>query len=213
MQLVERIIIIAEGALSQANTHFTYFDPGSEHWHFISIVNAAHSAELFIKAAIAMVAPKKIFTNPNKVINSVGEFDLSLLDVNKPNTVIASKLPTIYSECYPDADFDEQLFKDLLNLRNSVLHLYVDVERDWSDIVARFIFGIIDPLIKRHFNLYAVEYIEDRSVGYDYLVSGLIQRKIRFSFPHDFTITEIDENELLEDSSKSYRTWYKKNRP
>lgn len=207
------ILKIAEGALSQANTHLTYLDPGAEHWDFISIVNAGHSAELFIKAAIATVAPEKIFQNPESVVDDNGSFDISKLTTVKPKTIEVSKLPHIYKECFENLPFDEKLYREFLTLRNSVLHLYVDTNQQYSGQAAKLVFKVIDPLIKHHFNMHAVEYIEDPSVGYDYLVQYLINQKLKFSFPANFHITEIDEENLLQESSNRYRNWYLANRP
>jgi hypothetical protein len=48
-----RILDLAMGALAQANTHAAFADPGNEHWPQMSVLNAAHAGELFLKAIIA----------------------------------------------------------------------------------------------------------------------------------------------------------------
>ena len=48
-EIPKRILALAVGALSQANTHAVFADPGNEHWDFISITNTAHAGELFLR--------------------------------------------------------------------------------------------------------------------------------------------------------------------
>src|ERR1700704_5731954 len=60
-EIPQRILILALGALSQANTHAVFSDPGNEHWDFISVTNAAHAGELVLKAIIAKEHPLLIF--------------------------------------------------------------------------------------------------------------------------------------------------------
>jgi hypothetical protein len=74
-QIPGRILTLATGALTQANTHAVFFDPGKEHWDFISITNTAHAGELFLKAIIAKEHPLLIFR------------DLFNLDDNRTNTL------------------------------------------------------------------------------------------------------------------------------
>ena len=71
----QRIQLFAEGALTQANQHAVFFDPGNEHWGFMSIVNAAHAGELFLKAAIARVHPLLIFKDFFNLPDTDGEMN------------------------------------------------------------------------------------------------------------------------------------------
>lgn len=60
-EIPARILHLAFGALSQANMHAVFSDPGNEHWDFISVTNTAHAGELFLKAIIAKEHPLLIF--------------------------------------------------------------------------------------------------------------------------------------------------------
>ena len=60
-EIPDRILTLALGALSQANMHAVFADPGNEHWDFISVTNTAHAGELFLKAIIAKEHPLLIF--------------------------------------------------------------------------------------------------------------------------------------------------------
>ena len=57
----------------------------------------------------------------------------------------------------------------------------------------------------KHFGLCAIEYHEDRSVSYDYVVKCLINHELLFSIPSDFRITEIDLHEELSKTSEHYK--------
>lgn len=57
----DRILGLATAALTQANMHAVFMDPGSEHWPQMSILNTAHAGELFLKAMIASEHPLMIF--------------------------------------------------------------------------------------------------------------------------------------------------------
>jgi hypothetical protein len=57
----ERILNVAIGALTQANQHAVYYDPGMDHWTDMSILNAATAGELFLKAIVAREHPLLIF--------------------------------------------------------------------------------------------------------------------------------------------------------
>lgn len=56
-----RILGLARASLMQANMHAGFMDPGNEHWPLMSVLNAAHAGELFIKAIIATEHPLLIF--------------------------------------------------------------------------------------------------------------------------------------------------------
>lgn len=70
-----------------------------------------------------------------------------------------------------------------------------------------FIYTIIDPLIADAFSLCAIEFHEDHSVSYDYVVSALLRSQLKFTIPEDFAITEIDINEKLIGASNAYKSW------
>ena len=71
------------------------------------------------------------------------------------------------------------------------------------------IYTIVDPLIAERFRLFAIEYHEDHSVGYDYVVSCLLRREIQFSIPNDFRVTEISLADEIVKASDAYRSWFR----
>lgn len=94
-EIPNRILKLAIGALSQANTHAVFSDPGNEHWDFISVTNTAHAGELFLKAIIAQEHPLLIFRDLfNLDDNRSVTLDLTSL-VQKGKTHDFDKLPQV----------------------------------------------------------------------------------------------------------------------
>ncbi len=60
-EIPHRILENAKCALTQANMHAVFVDPGNEHWGNMSVLNSAQADELVMKAAIATVHPLLIF--------------------------------------------------------------------------------------------------------------------------------------------------------
>src|SRR5229473_2835856 len=94
-QIPQRILHLARGALSQANTHAVYLDPGNEHWEYMSVLNTAHAGELFLKAIIAREHPLLIFKDLFSLDDSGnGLLDISSL-IQRGRTHDFEKLPQV----------------------------------------------------------------------------------------------------------------------
>jgi hypothetical protein len=198
------------GALSQANTHAVFVDPGNEHWEYISVLNAAHAGELFLKAIIAREHPLLIF----KDLFGLGDSGNGLLDISslvqRGRTHDFEKLPQVLWATTGKRVPNMKCFERLRRARNSIQHFCAPDKEDFRSLSLEFIYTIIDPLIADAFDLCAIEFHEDHSVGYDYVVQQLLNAQLRFTMPDDFNITEIDMKECLEGASKSYRVWVEK---
>lgn len=202
----ERILNVAIGALIQANQHAVYYDPGMDHWTDMSILNAATAGELFLKAIIAKEHPLLIFRDLFQLDDPINT-DLRLEHIiQKGRTYDFEQLPKLLwvstGERLPDPDSFEKLRK----ARNAIQHFCSPADaEDLRRLALVFLYKNIDPLISRHFGLCAVEYHEDTSVGYDYVVECVIRNELLFSIPSDFKITEIDLDEVLSDTSEKYQ--------
>lgn len=58
------------GALAHANRHAAYYDMENARWPDLSVIQAAHAAELIIKARIAEEHPLLIFEQLSNLIKS-----------------------------------------------------------------------------------------------------------------------------------------------
>src|SRR4051812_23096465 len=81
------------GALAHANYHAAYLSIDNDRWPELSILQAAHAAELLIKARIAQEHPLLIFDHLPKSANSAGGL-LDLEDLfRQGRTIQWSDLP------------------------------------------------------------------------------------------------------------------------
>ncbi len=203
----DRILGLAIAALTQANMHAVFMDPGSEHWPQMSILNTAHAGELFLKALIAREHPLLIFKDlVNLDDNRTDELGLQTL-LTRGRTHDFEKLPQVLWATTGIRIPNPDCFERLRRARNAIQHFCLPEIRDLSALSLEFIYTIIDPLIAERFGLYAIEYHEDHNVGYDYVVKALLVREMRFSIPANFHVTEIHIPEEIEDASPEYQAW------
>jgi len=202
-EIPSRILEYAKGALTQANHHSVFYDPD---WGFMSVTNTAQAGELFIKAIIAKEHPLLIFKNIFEFDDGSDRVELKHLWM-KGKTHEFTRLPkllwAVTGERIPDMDS----FNQLRNLRNNIMHFCADPSEDFNGTSLKFIYSVIDPLINKHFGLNAIEFHEDHSVGYDYVVKCLLSSELRFSMPEDFNLTEISLKEEIKSNSEEYIAW------
>jgi hypothetical protein len=208
-EIPDRILTLALGALSQANMHAVFADPGNEHWDFISVTNTAHAGELFLKAIIAKEHPLLIFKDIfNLDDNRAESLDLVTL-IKKGKTHDFEKLPQVLWAATGRRIPNPECFERLRRARNSIQHFCAPDNEDFRLLSLEFIYTIIDPLICEHFGIFAIEHHEDHNVGYDYVVGTLLRHQLKFSVPDNFTVGEISIREELElgDADDAYRDW------
>lgn len=212
-EIPHRILENAKAALSQANTHAVFLDPGKEHWGNMSVLNAAQAGELFMKAAIAFEHPLLIFQNVFDFDDSSStEIDLERL-LQKAKTHDFQHLPKIMWAVLKERLADVESFDKIRRMRNAIQHFYHPAGFDHYGHQAKavsldFIYKNIDPFIHRHFGLYAIEYHEDDlAIGYDYVVGCILRHGLKFSVPKDFHVGEINIEEEIEDCSDEYKAW------
>jgi len=209
-EIPSRILGLARASLMQANMHAGFMDPGNEHWPLMSVLNAAHAGELFIKAIIATEHPLLIFKDiPGLDDSSSVDLDLTTL-LKRGRTHDFEKLPQVLWATAGIRIPDPGCYERLRKTRNAIQHFCPPEDEDPSAIALEFIYRIIDPLIRERFNLYAIEHHEDHLIGYDYLVGTLLQNGIRFSLPDDFDLGEIDAGLEIAGADKSYKAWFRR---
>lgn len=202
-----RIFRLAEGALAQANTHAVYADPGRDYWDFISIINAAHAGELFIKAVIAQEHPLLIFRDLFLLDDKYSD-DLNLEDlIQRGKTYELNNLPQVLWAATGYRIKEIECFERLRNARNAIQHFCDPTTINLRSLSLEFIYKIIDPLVARCFDICAIEYHEDDGVSYDYVVMQILSHQLKFTMPKDFNVTEISIKEALEGSDEIYRNW------
>lgn len=205
-QIPERIVGVAKGALAQANQHAVFLDPGNEHWDQICVLNAAHAGELFIKAIIAQEHPLLIFKDVFSVDDKTSA-DLSVEKlIERGRTYDFKDLPKLLWVATGKRIPDMESFEKIQRSRNAIQHFCAPETDDLRLLALEFIYKNIDPLIHESFGLCAIEYHEDHSIGYDYVVSCIVGHELLFEIPDDFSVGELNLRDELEIASPEYRT-------
>jgi hypothetical protein len=166
------------GALAHANRHAAYHGDNPS-WPELAVLQAAHAAELLIKARIAQEHPLLIFEHlPRSSQAASAHLDLEDLFA-QGRTVQWSELPerlwAVTGISIPNKD----RFDNFGRLRNGIQHFGPSPGVDTSGETLRFVFGVLDPFINECWRLYAVDYDED-DVAYEYFVFAMISREIAF---------------------------------
>ncbi|MEQ9177553.1 MAG: hypothetical protein RIF44_02330, partial [Nitratireductor sp.] len=105
----------------------------------------------------------------------------------------------VHGERLPDLDSFEKLRK----ARNAIQHFCAPDIGCPGDLALTFLYRNIDPLIKRHFSVDAVNFIEPDEIGY--LVEHLIRLELSFSSSEVIEISEFVISEALANVSGAYR--------
>ncbi|MCX8924542.1 hypothetical protein ACSTKO_00250 [Vibrio parahaemolyticus] len=170
---------LGTGALQHANWHSHYGSYENPFWPELSVLQAAHSAEILIKARIAEEHPLLIFDQIPKSTQINGD----LLDfehlLSKAKTVQYSELPERLWAATGVKIKNIDTFKKFGNLRNNVQHFAAPKDIDCSLETVKFIFEVIDPFINECWDLFAIDFNED-SEPYEYLFSYLVRNEVLF---------------------------------
>ena len=167
------------GALTHANRHAAYWGPENPKWPELSVLQAAHAAELLIKARIAQEHPLLIFEHLPRAAQAASS-RLDLEDLFKQGRTfqwpdLPERLWAATGISIPNRDRYERFGK----LRNGIQHFAPSPVGNSSEETLRFVFEVIDPFIHDCWELFAVDYDED-SEPYVYFVQALISREIPF---------------------------------
>lgn len=175
----QHMLALGLGALAHANWHANYHSFENAHWSELSVIQAAHAAEILIKAKIAEEHPLLIFEHLPKADKS-------------EESILELKQLIEYGRTYQYADLPDRLwattgyrlpnletYRSFGRLRNAIQHFTSPKDHDLSQETLEFIFEVIDPLINECWGLFAIDYNEDHE-PYAYFASGLISRRIHF---------------------------------
>ncbi|WP_370215327.1 hypothetical protein [Idiomarina sp.] len=144
------------GALAHANWHGNFHSFENDKWYELSILQAAHAAEILIKARIAEEHPLLIFEQ----IPRSTQVDTEFLDF----TSLTSKAKTIQYADLPERLWattgiklpNVELFKAFGAIQNSIQHFATpgNFEHSTNDLI----YEVIDPFINDCWGLYAIDY-------------------------------------------------------
>lgn len=176
----ESMLEIGLGALSHANYHAAYYNEKNDKWGELSVLQAAHAAEILVKARIAQVHPLLIFNDLPSISN---QQSLTIEKLSKEGrTIDWSDLPKIFKTITQCNFINPNLFRDFGYMRNSLQHFgYFLNSNDTSPSLEtlKFIYSFIDPFIYKHWGLFAIDFDEDMD-SYEHLPISLINYEIMF---------------------------------
>ena len=179
------------GALAHANWHANYWSYTSEYWPELSVVQAAHAAELLIKARIAEEHPLLIFDKFPKVSEDT-MLDQSLL-AQEGRTLSYQELPDRLRVTTDVSVPAIERYRDFGRLRDSIQHFLPPSGIDPRAETIRYIYAVLDPFINECWGLFAIDFNEDHE-PYLYLVEGLLERRVPFLVSPDAASDLADED-------------------
>lgn len=204
----QNMLNLGLGALQHALRLSLYFDPENPSWRDLSVLHAAHAAEILIKARIAEEHPLLIFEELPRSTQAVG----NLLDfrdlVEHGRTLQYQDLPerlwAATGQRLPNLDG----YKRFGRIRNAIQHFAPG--RDSSVETLRFTFTVLDPFIHANWKLYAIDYNEEMGDHYEHIFETLVAKDIRpLISPAAARAWTALKYEPGRGAPKGYRPWFK----
>ncbi len=177
--IYKHMLELGKAALAHANWHANYVSPENPMWPQLSVLQAAHAAEIFMKARIAQEHPLLIFDQIPKSTQIKEDYlDFEHL-LEKAKTIQYSDLPErLWSVTGMKVEHLD-VYKQFGLLRNSIQHFASPKKSDCEERTKEFIFKVIDPFINECWGLCAVDFNEDTE-PYVYFVEDLIRNNVEF---------------------------------
>jgi hypothetical protein len=194
--IAEHMKELGLASLSHALQHTFYFDQFNLYWNDLAVLQAAHAAEILIKARIAEEHPLLIFTElPRSTQTGGAQIDIKAL-IESGRTLQFQDLPEKLWATTGYTIQDMVLYQRFGKLRNSIQHFASPDESELAQEILKFIFGIVDPMIHDFWGLYAVNYVEDPD-AHSHIFPMLIKSGVAFLIPQDCEETVAEERARL----------------
>ena len=187
-------------ALSHATWHATTMSFENPYWPELSVLQAAHAAEILIKARIAEKDPGLIFKKaPMPLSAPMASKDA----LGSAKTYQYYELPDILKRETGVKILDLEMYHSFGRIRNQIQHLLPPESIDFRIEAISFIFKIVDPLIQECWGIYAIDFNEEPDT-LAYVVEYLIENEVVFGISSDLL---QDKEVVLEwqQASKEYQ--------
>ncbi len=180
----KNILSLALGALATANYHAIYLDMANGTWAEQSVLQAAHAAELLIKAKISEKNPLLIFSDlPQDLMKNSKNVNIQNL-VENARTYKYQDLPSLLWTITGTKLSNVETYKAFGRIRNAIQHFHPPEAMDFRKETLKFVFEVIDPLLKECWGLHAIDYNEDYET-HQYFLEALINQGIEFNVSKD----------------------------
>lgn len=151
-------------ALAHATRHASISSIENHRLPELAVLQAAHAAEMLIKARIAEAHPLLIFDQIPKQTNcTTGRLTFENL-FESGRTIQWNDLPDRLWATTQNSLSDLDSFRAFGKLRNGIQHFGPPPQTDLNDITLRFVFSVVDPLINASWNLFAVDHCQDDDI-------------------------------------------------
>lgn len=155
------------------------YDGGDNHWWGeLSILHAAHAAEILVKARIAQEHPLLVFDQvPRRPTGSTDLLSFKDL-VERGRTLQYQDLPERLWAVTGIRLPREDTYFAFGRLRNAIQH-FASPTGDPRQHALEFVFSVIDPFIGEQWGLFAIDYNEEFGDHYEHIVDVLARRNLR----------------------------------
>ncbi len=205
----EQMKALGLGALTHALRLSLYSAQENPSWGDLSVLNAAHAAEILIKARLAAEHPLLIFTQ----IPKSTQVDGTMLDFEdlfaRGQTIDFQDLPErLWAATglrLPNVD----IYAGFGKLRNAIQHFAPPTE-DSGTRTLEFVFRVLDPFIFQAWGLYAIDFNEEFGDHYEHIFEGLVHSNIRPLISPDAAKVWSELNyQPAKDAPPGYAKWFK----
>jgi hypothetical protein len=202
----ENIRNLGLGAMQHALRLSFYHNIENPSWSALSVLSAAHAAELLIKARIAQEHPLLIFESTHKT-QSGGALDFAVV-ASEGRTFQYSDLPArLWAATGTRVPCEDQ-YKAFGRLRNVVQH-FAEPDEDLSSRTSEFIFRVVDPFIGEHWGLFAIDYNEEYGDHYEHIFETLVARDVRPRLSPT-AIERWKTESVPDDAPVGFREWFER---
>lgn len=205
----KNMIYLGEQSLKHANQLANYINIGfSVNWDILSVLQAAHAMEIFVKARIAQEHPLLILDKYPKESSDGSLLNLSDL-MDSATTIQYKDLPSRLWAATGIKIENVEFYKSFGMIRNKIQHLGIPEGIDFGDLTNRYVYEVIHPFIFKCWNLFAIDYIEDEHY-HEGMVSRLISREVKVVISPG-SISNIyldDEAQRVITSGNDYSKWF-----
>lgn len=140
----EHMLSLGLGALAHTNWHSNYMSFENDRWPELSVLQAAHAAEILIKARISEEHPLLIFEElPSSKQANASNLELRHL-IEKGRTFQYADLPDRLWATTGIQLPALETYKKFGLLRNTIQHFAPPTQQDFSQETIEFVFKVID---------------------------------------------------------------------
>lgn len=166
------------GALTHALRLSLYSAHDNPYWGDLSVLHAAHAAEILIKARIAMEHPLLIFEQIPKSTQAGGPL-LAFEDLlEKGRTIDFQDLPERLWATTGQSLREPAVYVAFGRLRNAIQH-FAPPGISPSVRTLEFVFKVLDPFLFENWDLYAIDFNEEFGDHYDHIFDTLVHWDVR----------------------------------